>query len=218
MTIPKYTVIVADPPWQYQQKNTGGSGTSGADHKYPTMPLDEICALPVKHIAASASVLFLWATAPFLMDARNVLEAWGYKYKTVLVWKKTGRKGIGWWFRGNAEFVLVGVRGNVKAFRCQEENVFFATPTRHSAKPDEFWSLIEPVIPDGHRLELFSRSPRAGWDAWGYEAEGCVALDTFPDPATFAAQQPPATPQAKTTTALQPTQAATDPHREWGEA
>jgi len=102
----KYGVIYADPPWRYQ--NGGSQG--GVDDQYPTMDIADICALQIP--AAENSVLYLWATAPLLPEGIRVLTAWGFEYKTSAVWDKQ-RLGIGYWFRGEHEHLLVGVRGNV---------------------------------------------------------------------------------------------------------
>ncbi|MCD6199290.1 MAG: DNA methyltransferase [Deltaproteobacteria bacterium] len=167
----KYTIIYADPPWRYRNKNTGGSLVSGADHKYSTMSLDEICNLPIHKIRASNSVLFLWVTVPLLLEGFIVMDAWGFKYKTMLTWVKTNRLGMGFWFRGQTEHLLLGVRGKVKAFRSQEPNVIQCRPEKHSKKPDAFRALIERATADmgGERIELFARQRTPGWDVWGNE-------------------------------------------------
>lgn len=168
-----YGCIVADPAWEYRNRKTGGTMKSGAAAHYPTMTVEEIAALPVRDLRHPAgTVCFLWTTAPLLSEAFGVLAAWGFQYKTTLIWAKTRHNGMGFWFRGNAEFCLLGVTKGVKAFRCQKPNVIHAHPTGHSAKPAAFWELIEPIL-DAYRiaprLELFARTRRDGWDAWGDE-------------------------------------------------
>ena len=148
--------------------------TSGASAHYPTMSIAEIKALPVWELIdrKRGTVLFLWATVPMLPDAVDVMRVWGFSYKTMLVWHKTGRLGLGYWFRGNAEVCLVGVTKGVKAFRCQESNIIAAPVTRHSSKPQAFFDLVEPICDRCDltpRLELFAREQRDGWDAWGDE-------------------------------------------------
>lgn len=146
---------------------------SGASQKYDTMSLEEICQLPIQSITDDDSVLFLWATTPLLPEALMVMQAWGFKYKTKIVWRKMSL-GIGYWFRIQTEDLLVGVRGNVKAFRCQHPNYLESKRLGHSVKPDEFRELIErctAATPNPRRLELFARGSKAkGWDMWGLEA------------------------------------------------
>ncbi len=177
----RYAVVVADPPWSYRNVRTGGTHRSGAAQKYRTLCAEVIAALPVKAIAADDAICFLWATVPLLPDAVRVLEAWGFDFKTALLWHKTpGAPGMGFWFRGAAELVLVGTRGRVPALGCQRSNVIEAPRGRHSAKPAEFWKLINLALaPHGlkPRIELFCRGhPPPGWDGWGDEAIGGVDL------------------------------------------
>lgn len=174
-----YDIIYADPPWAYRNKKTGGSMVSGAESKYPTMAIDEICVMPVKDIAAKNSVLFLWATVPLMPEAFQVMQAWGFKYKTMITWRKIMSLGMGYWFRGQCEHLLFGVRGQVKAFRLQEPNFIQAKVLDHSQKPNEFRELIERAtaqMPSRNRIELFARCRSDGWDAFGNEVEGSVDL------------------------------------------
>lgn len=168
----KYRVIYADPPWRYRNKRTGGSLKSGAEQKYPTMSIDEICALPVRDIAARNSVLFLWATVPLLPEALAVMQAWGFTYKTKITWRKIMSLGMGYWYRGQVEDLLVGIRGKVKPFRCQRPNFIQTKALRHSEKPQEVRELIEMSTGGvGPRIELFARKRADGWDAWGNEVD-----------------------------------------------
>ena len=172
----EYKCILADPPWQYANKNTGGSMSSGAGNKYPTMPLDEICALPVHEIADTDSCLFLWATTPLLPEAFKVMEAWGFNYKTAIYWRKIMSMGLGFWFRGQVEVCLFGVRGKIKAFRCQSPNFIQTKVRKHSQKPDEMYGLIESLGIDP-KIELFARNRRQGWDTWGNQVgDSCQTL------------------------------------------
>lgn len=175
--MPRYGAIVADPPWFYKNKKTGGNHTSGASQKYDDMRTADICRLPVREIAAKNSILFLWSTVPMLPDALQVLDAWGFTYKGSIVWVKTTAagdlfNGLGYHFRGAAELLLFGIRGQVPALRCQMPNVVEAPIRRHSEKPPEVWRLIEEAI-DGRedlapRLEMFCRGrARDGWTGWG---------------------------------------------------
>lgn len=183
-----YSTIVADPPWRYNATTTelrsNGRG-AGAEHHYPTMDNAEIAALQVASVAADQAHLYLWVTNPRLIADRkgkrdctpfDIVEAWGFTPKTMLTWVKPGRGGTGWYFRGQTEHVIFGVRGSLgipPALR--EPNVIHAKRSRHSAKPQEFYDLVERVSPSP-RLEMFARSPRRGWDSWGDEVETEVSI------------------------------------------
>lgn len=174
----KYSVIYADPPWSYRNKKTGGSMQSGAEAKYSTMTVDDICKLNVRGIAGKNSVLFLWVTVPMMEEGFQVLKAWGYKYKTMITWHKVMSLGMGYWFRGQTEHILLGVRGSVKAFRYQHPNFIQAKIENHSGKPEEFRQLIERATKGlNPRIELFARKKVNGWDAWGNEVESDVRLE-----------------------------------------
>ena len=166
----KYKIIYADPPWCYRNKRTGGSMSSGADSKYPTMALSDICNLPINLIADKNSVLFLWVTVPMLQEGLTVLNAWGYKYKTMITWRKIMSLGLGYWFRGQTEHLLLGVRGKVRAFRLQVPNFLQTKVLAHSQKPEEFRKIIE-MTKLKPRIELFARRRVKGWHCWGNEIE-----------------------------------------------
>lgn len=172
-----YSVIYADPPWAYRSKRTGGSMTSGAAQQYPVLTTDQVAALDVTSLCAKPAVCFLWATVPMLPDALYVLGRWGFTYKTALVWHKTGRLGLGHWFRGEAELLLLGTLGAYPAFRSSIRNVIAAARTGHSAKPGRFREVIESVTPNARRLELFAREKVEGWDAWGDQVACDVDLE-----------------------------------------
>jgi N6-adenosine-specific RNA methylase IME4 len=162
----RFACIYADPPWQY-----GNQGTRAAtDNHYPTMPLDDICALDVggrsvADIAADDAHLHLWTTNAFLFDAKRVMEAWGFTYKSCFVWVKP-QMGIGNYWRVSHEFLLFGVRGRCP-FGARNKMSWAELPRgRHSAKPSEIRSMIEAVSP-GPRIELFAREEVAGWSSWG---------------------------------------------------
>ena len=169
----KYKIIYADPPWSYNNKNTGGGQmVSGSFNKYQTMEIEEICNLPIQEISDKNCVLFLWATVPLLPEAFKVMNAWGFTYKTSLFWRKIMSLGMGYWFRGQVELLLFGIKGNVKAFRCQKANIIQTKVRKHSRKPDEFYGTIEEISQKFNlnpKIELFSRTKREGWDAWGNE-------------------------------------------------
>ncbi|MHA2401562.1 MAG: MT-A70 family methyltransferase [Candidatus Kariarchaeaceae archaeon] len=163
----KYKAIYADPPWSYDNKKTGGTLNSGSLQKYPTMSIEEISALPVDEIAAENCVLFLWCTVPLLPEGLEVMKSWGFTYKTMITWKKQNFFGLGYWFRGVTEHLLIGIKGDVKPFRIQKSNHIAIAPGQHSKKPQVFRNLIEQ-IPELHpRIELFARTKIHGWDVWG---------------------------------------------------
>lgn len=163
----RFPIIYADPPWSYDDSNSRGA----AEDHYPTMPLADICALPVGEHATDDAVLLLWATSALLPDAFEVMRAWGFEYRSSSVWVKS-RQGLGHWFRVRHEFLLVGVRGKFPppSPSARPDSVVSADLAEHSAKPERFYELIESMWPDLPRLELFARSSRLGWDRWGNQA------------------------------------------------
>ena len=184
----KYQVIYADPPWSYSNKNTGGSMDSGAKAKYSTMTFDEIKNMPIKDIAAKDSVLFMWVTVPLLPECLEILPAWGYKYKTILTWRKIMSLGMGFWFRGQCEHLVLGVRGKVKAFRMQKPNFHQCKVGKHSQKPHHFRELISMAVENSFdnpkKLELFARERNdlfpnyeyEGWDLFGNQHSESIKL------------------------------------------
>lgn len=163
-----FGVIYADPPWRFETFSENGMDRS-ADNHYPTMTTIDIVNLKVP--AADDCVLYLWATAPMLQEALDVMQAWGFSYKSQLVWVKD-RVGTGYWFRNQHEILLVGVRGNIPAPAqgSQSSSVLNAPLGVHSAKPVEVAEMIEKFFPSTPKLELFCRSPREGWTVLGNEA------------------------------------------------
>ena len=166
-----YGVIYADPPWPWASY----SQITGMDRapSYPTMDLADIRALDVAGIAASDSALFMWATAPMLPEALEVMTAWGFAYRTNFVWAKD-RVGAGYWIRNQHELLLVGVKGDVPAPApgAQQPSLIAAPVREHSRKPDEARLMVEAMFPTLPKIELFARgAARPGWRAWGNEAE-----------------------------------------------
>ena len=179
----KYQIIYADPPWSYRFTSPTGSKrpnyANGASDYYETMTLEQIKALPVQEISDKNSALFLWATNPMMPEAFEVMEAWGFRYKTLLTWHKERCKGMGYWFRGHTEHLLFGIRGDVKAFRSLNHNILKLPVGKHSEKPEEFRDLIDEATPNMNpKIELFSRKKVLGWDAWGNEVESDITLET----------------------------------------
>ena len=167
----KYKVIYADPPYAFRNKRTGGSMSSGSESQYPTMSIQELSVLPVSAVADKDSVCFLWVSVAPLPDSLSLLSAWGYQYKTSLFWRKIMSLGMGYWFRGQVEMCLLGVRGKVKAFRIQKPNFVQSKVRNHSQKPDGVRELIDMtgLFP---KLELFARERSPGWDSMGFDIDG----------------------------------------------
>lgn len=177
----KYQVILADPPWAYR-----GTGTIQGKMTYPTMTLQHLKDLPVKELADTTSVLFMWATGPLFDKALEVMAAWGFQYKTVfLVWTKRDSAdkpsvGCGWWSRPSTEFLLCGTKG-VGYMRWKQTNSqpqeLKAKRMRHSAKPPETRDIVKNFFAVEKRIELFARDRSPGWDAWGLDTEGYFASE-----------------------------------------
>lgn len=166
----RYTVLYADPPWRYEHPPIGASNRSIENH-YPTMTVEEICALPIPDLAADNAILFLWATAPKLAECFKVIEAWGFTYRTCMVWVKD-KIGMGYHARNRHEILLIAKRGQLAPPEPSNrpDSVVEAARQAHSAKPATFYELIERMYPNAPKVELFSRTPRDGWSVWGYEA------------------------------------------------
>ncbi len=174
----KFGTILADPPWRFINR----TGKMAPEHKrlsrYETMTTADICALPVASISASPAHLYLWAPNALLPEALTVMKAWGFDYKSNIVWHKIRKdggsdgRGVGFYFRNVTEVILFGVRGkNARTLAAGRRQVnFIATRKReHSRKPDEQYELIESCS-WGPRIELFSRGERKGWACWGNQA------------------------------------------------
>jgi N6-adenosine-specific RNA methylase IME4 len=170
----EYDLILADPPWRYRFSR---SASRQIENQYETMTLDDVAALPVASWAAPDSVLLLWATAPKLLEALHVMDAWGFKYTTQAVWDKK-IIGMGYYWRGQHEILLLGKRGSppVPPPAMRAPSVMRERRGRHSAKPAISYQIIEHMYPDARKLEMFARAARPGWDVWGAEAPGAVAL------------------------------------------
>lgn len=169
----RYGVIVADPEWRFEPWSRATGMDRAADNHYPTSCTEVIAARDVPAIAADDCVLFLWATAPMLPHALTVMAAWGFDYRSNYVWAKD-RVGTGYWNRNAHEHLLVGVRGNVPAPApgTQRPSLIEGHVGKHSAKPECFLAMIEEYYPTLPKIELNRRgTSRAGWDAWGNEAE-----------------------------------------------
>ena len=173
----KYSIIYADPPWNYSQTRVNGA----AEKHYSTMSIEELCALPVAELSATDCVLFLWTTFPQLPNALQLIQAWGFSYKSVaFVWLKKNRKadswfyGMGFWTRGNAEVCLLATKGHPKRKAANIHQFIISPVETHSKKPDEVREKIVTLIGDLPRIELFARQTTLGWDVWGNEVESTV--------------------------------------------
>ncbi len=171
-----YSTILADPPWQFQNR----TGKVAPEHRrllrYPTMELQEIMDLPISKVAAARSHLYLWVPNALLLEGLKVMKAWGFTYKTNIVWSKIRKdggpdgRGVGFYFRNVTELLLFGVRGSMRTLQPgrTQVNMISTRKREHSRKPDEVFDLVESCSP-GPYLELFARFRRPGWDQWGNE-------------------------------------------------
>ena len=174
----KYKTIYADPPWQFQNR----TGKVAPEHKrlnrYPTMKLEDIMKLPVGDVADEKSHLYLWVPNALLPEGLQVMEAWGFEYKTNLIWEKTRKdgepdgRGVGFYFRNVTEILLFGIKGEknrtLDPGRSQV-NLIRAMKKEHSRKPEEFIDLIEKCS-NAPYFEVFARGNRDSWDMWGNQA------------------------------------------------
>ncbi len=185
----RFSTILADPPWQFQNR----TGKVAPEHRrlsrYQTLSLEEICDLPVASIAADPAHLYLWVPNALLAEGLKVMQCWGFTYKTNLIWYKVrkdggpDRRGVGFYFRNVTEILLFGVRGkNARTLPPgrSQENIITSRKREHSRKPDEQYPIIEACSP-APRVELFARGSRPGWHTWGDQSENYT-----PDWSTYA--------------------------------
>jgi N6-adenosine-specific RNA methylase IME4 len=194
----RFSTILADPPWQFQNR----TGKMAPEHKrlsrYPTMNLDEIKKLPVAKVADNRAHLYLWVPNALLAEGLEVMKSWGFTYKSNIIWYKVrkdggpDRRGVGFYFRNVTEVILFGVRGkNVRTLQPgrSQENMIVTRKREHSRKPDEQYNLIESCS-SGPYLELFGRGSREGWVTWGNQAEEYVPnWDTYANHSQSQLQQ-----------------------------
>lgn len=175
----KFATILADPPWQFVNR----TGKVAPEHRrlsrYSTMTRSEICALPIKDLAAPTAHLYLWVPNALLPDGLEVMRAWGFTYKANIIWHKVRKdggsdgRGVGFYFRNVTEVILFGTRGkNARTLAPgrRQVNLFATRKREHSRKPDEQYEIIEACSP-GPYLELFARGTRAKWLGWGDQAD-----------------------------------------------
>lgn len=189
----KFDLIYADPPWYWKSRSQKGEGRSAKNH-YSVMTLQEIKDLPIASISADRSVLVLWAIDPMLPQALELMDAWGFEYKTVVFyWIKTNQKspgyftGLGYYTRANPEQAILGTRkkdraagisgGGISRVRKDIRRLIVSPRGRHSEKPEEARLRLEQLFGDVSRIELFARSRRPGWAAWGNQVEGSIQLE-----------------------------------------
>ena len=161
----KYDVVYADPPWKYDFQE---SKCRMIENHYPTMKLEDIKNIEIT--TSNNAVCFIWVTTPKLLEGLEVLDAWGFKYRTCLVWDKL-LIGTGYWFRGQHELLLVGVKGKMSPPKPSQRisSVFRKKRTEHSKKPLKIRSLISEWFPNTTKLEMFARERIEGWDCYGNE-------------------------------------------------
>ncbi len=167
----RFPIVLADPPWKYEHSETV---SREIENHYPTMALEEICALDVgKKLATDDAVLFLWVPSPKLAEAMRVIEAWGFEYRTGAVWDKE-IIGPGYYWRQQHEHILLATRGNPPKPppAARPSSILKARRTKHSKKPPILHEQIERMYPELPKLELFARAPREGWAVWGNQSEG----------------------------------------------
>lgn len=185
----RFGTVLADPPWQFQNR----TGKVAPEHRrlsrYPTMSFESIGSLPVADIVTDCAHLYLWVPNALLPYGLDTMERWGFTYKTNLIWYKVrkdggpDRRGVGFYFRNVTEVILFGIRGRncrTLAPGRSQENMIISQKREHSKKPDEQFDLIESCSP-GPFIELFARGARPGWFAWGDQAQ-----DYTPDWQTYA--------------------------------
>lgn len=177
-----FSTVLSDPPWRFANR----TGKVAPEHRrldrYSTMSLDDIKGLPVKDVAAKNAHLYLWVPNALLVDGLAVMEAWGFRYVSNIVWAKRridggpDGRGVGFYFRNVTELLLFGVRGSMRTLPPgrSQVNMIETRKREHSRKPDEQYELIEACSP-GPRLEMFARHSRPGWTLWGNESSEDVA-------------------------------------------
>lgn len=194
----KYNVIYADPPWQYKA-TTGRGFKSGAKEKYAVMTNEDIAKMPITDFTEKDCICFLWVTVPLLPEGLSTLKAWGFEYKTMITWRKIMSLGMGFWFRGQCEHLVMGIKGKVKAFRQQNANFYESEEFevdechqqkvgKHSQKPSYFRDLISKAVAVSfetpEKLELFARTREGmfgdheydGWDVYGYQVTNSITF------------------------------------------
>lgn len=179
-----YSCVLADPPWRFQNR----TGKMAPEHKrlnrYDTLSLEEIKEIPVSLVCGNNAHLYLWVPNALLNEGLAVMDAWGFKYKTNIIWHKVRKdggpdgRGVGFYFRNTTEIVLFGTRGRMRTLTPgrSQVNIIRTRKFEHSRKPDELYEIIEKCSP-GKYLEIFARGARKGWDVFGNQANDQYAPD-----------------------------------------
>jgi N6-adenosine-specific RNA methylase IME4 len=174
----QFGTILIDPPWRFVNRTGKMAPEHRRLHRYPTLSFDEIAALPVGALAALQAHLYLWCPNALLAEGLRIMQAWGFTYKTNLVWYKIRKdggpdgRGVGFYFRNVTELLLFGVKGKLRTKQAgrKQVNILISRKQEHSWKPEEQYQIIEACSP-GPYIELFARRQRAGWTCWGDQAE-----------------------------------------------
>jgi len=187
----KYSIILADPPWQFSNKKTGGSMKSGAASKYLTTGIEGLKKIPVKDIVADDAILFMWWVGAMPQEAIDLVHAWGFTIKNMngFVWNKLTQKtkaffGMGFYTRAGSESVIIATKGKFKpvsrsiraVFNAESQIQFESKVMVHSKKPVQVRDLIVDLCGDLPRLEMFARECTPGWDCYGNEAPGSIEI------------------------------------------
>lgn len=187
--IKRYKILYADPPWKYAQDKKSKDFRAVTSEHYETMTTEDLCKLPINKIADESSILFMWATFPTIKEAFKVMEAWGFKYKTVgFVWVKKNTKsntnawGMGFYTRSNAEVYLIGMSKKAMAKDLIKSHavhqIIEAKRRKHSQKPEIVRDKIVELCGDLPRIELFARDKTEGWDIWGNELNNDIDISS----------------------------------------
>ena len=174
----KHGTILIDPPWRFANRTGKMAPEHKRLHRYPTMSFEEIAALPVGEITADKSHLYLWCPNALLAEGLGIMKAWGFTYKTNIVWYKVRKdggpdgRGVGFYFRNVTELVLFGIKGRIRTLDPgrRQVNILVSRKEEHSKKPDAIYDLIQRCSP-GPYCELFSRQRVPGWTQWGDEVD-----------------------------------------------
>lgn len=174
-TAKKYKTILADPPWDINQR-----GKRGAAHHYELMSLESIKAMPIQDLSEENSHLYLWAPNNIIPEALQVIKAWGFTYRNMLVWGKP-KLGLGVYIRTSHESCIFATRGKAPVKFHAQPSFMFCAQQDHSHKPEEQFAIIQRLS-DGPYLELFARRRQPGWDCWGNEIDSDLVIPSYPVP------------------------------------
>ena len=187
--------MVADVPWRYELRKEDPSHR--ATTPYPTMSIEQICAVgeKVRSIAHKDCILWFWTTNHHMREAYSVLDAWEFKPKTILTWFKENKMGCGVWLRGQTEHCIMAVRGNPTVRLTNQTTALHAPARAHSQKPEKFFAFVEKLCPAPRYVEIFSRSPRPNWDGYGDEAKAATTPAATPGYRAGASSKPAGGPE-----------------------